>query len=391
MRISYSSLDIFETCPKRFEYQIIEKIKVPKTKEQVFGTTLHSTLKYLYDQSPVFPSLDDVFNYFNIEWKDNAEKVKWHDEKEKNTYFIDGQRILREFYQKNVPDHKSTIIALESRFEAPIEDASKETSHILTGIIDRVDKIKEGVFEIIDYKTNKKMPGASVVDNNLQLSIYTLGFFKRWPNLAKLEDINLSLYFLKHGEKMTTKRNQEEIEALKTRVLKNIAEIEKNYFPPIPSALCNYCSYKNICPMWSHLYQKQTPADEEIKKMVDEYFSLKNQTDQTDEKLAEIKRQINVYLEKKGLDRVFGDEGFIVKTSQIKEEYDWEKIRPILERRGIWAEVLGLDKKKFESLLKKLPSNTLQEIESAKTKTRTVKILKAMKKSLEKIKRDIKE
>ena len=88
---------------------------------------------------------------------------------------------------------------------------------------------------------------------------------------------------------------------------------------------------------------------------------------------------------------MFGDEGFIVKTSQIKEEYDWEKIRPILEKRGIWAEVLGLDKKKFESLLKKLPSDTLQEIESAKTKTRTVKILKAMKKSLEKIKRDIKE
>ena len=391
MRISYSSLDIFETCPKRFEYQIIEKIKVPKTKEQIFGTTLHATLKHLYDQSPIFPALSDIIDYFAIEWKDNAEKVKWVDEKEKNAYFQEGKKILQDFYQKNIPDHKSTIIALESRFEAPIEETGKENPHILTGIIDRIDKIRDGVFEIIDYKTNRRMPGESNVDNNLQLSIYTLGFFKRWPNLAKLEDINLSLYFLKHGEKMTTKRNQEEIEALKTRVLKNIAEIEKNYFPPIPSALCNYCSYKNICPMWSHLYQKQTPADEEVKKMVDEYFSLKNQTDQTDEKLAEIKRQINVYLEKKGLDRVFGDEGFIVKTSQIKEEYDWEKIRPILEKRGIWAEVLGLDKKKFESLLKKLPSDTLQEIESAKTKTRTVKILKAMKKSLEKIKRDIKE
>lgn len=391
MRISYSSLDIFETCPKRFEFQIIERIKVPKTKEQVFGTSLHSTLKHLYDQSPIFPDLNDIIGYFEIEWKENANKVKWRDDKEKNAYFDEGKKILHNFYQKNIPDHKSTIIALESRFEAPIEEDGKENPHILTGIIDRVDKIKDGVFEIIDYKTNRRMPGESNVDNNLQLSIYTLGFFKRWPNLAKLEDINLSLYFLKHGEKMTTKRTQEDIEALKTRVLKNISEIEKNYFPSIPSALCNYCSYKNICPMWSHLYQKQTLADEEVKKMVDEYFILKNANDQTDEKLVEIKRQINVYLEKKGLDRVFGDEGFIVKTSQIKEDYDWEKIRPILERRGVWAEVLGLEKKKFETLLKKLPADTLKEIEEAKTKTRTVKILKAMKKSLEKIKRDIKE
>src|SRR5574344_3088391 len=125
MRISYSSLDVFETCPKRFEYQIIEKIKVPKTKEQVFGTTLHSTLKFLYDQSPIFPSLDDVLSYFSIEWKDASQKVVWQDEREKNAYFIDGQRILKEFYQKNIPDHQSTIIALESRFEAPIEDAGK--------------------------------------------------------------------------------------------------------------------------------------------------------------------------------------------------------------------------------------------------------------------------
>ena len=143
--------------------------------------------------------------------------------------------------------------------------------------------------------------------------------------------------------------------------------------------------------MWSHLYQQQTPADEEIKKMVNEYFVLKGQNDQTDDKLSAIKQQINIYLEKKGLDRVFGDEGFIVKTSQTKEEYDWEKVQPILEKRGVWPEVLGLDKKKFEALLKKLPSDTLQEIESAKTKTRTIKILKAMKKSLEKIKRDFKE
>lgn len=387
MRISYSSLEVFENCPKRFEFQVIEKIKTPKTKEQVFGTSLHTTLKRFYSKSPVFPTLDELIDYFRLEWQQVADKVKWPDAKSKEVYFNEGKRILEAFYKKNTGQFPM-IVALESGFEAPIEDSGKETIHVLTGIIDRIDKVADDKFEIIDYKTNRKMPPASMLKDNLQLSIYLLGFLKRWPNMAEPEKVDLSLYFLKHGEKLSTKRTKEDAEKIKARVLKNIAEIEKNYFPPIPSALCNYCSFRSICPMWSHLYQEPTLEDAEVKKMVDEYFNLKNEADQTDEKLAGIKRQVNTYLEKKGIERVFGEEGFIGRSVQTKQDYDPEKIRHILENHGFWQQVLSLDKKKFDSLLKKLPPELLKQVEEAKTKTKTMKILKAVKKSLEKIKKD---
>jgi len=390
MRISYSSLEIFENCPKRFEFQVIEKIKTPKTKEQVFGASVHSTLKRFYGKSPLLPVLDELIDYFRLEWEQGAEKIKWPDEKTKELYFSEGKRILENFYKKNITQ-SPIIVALESGFEAPVEDSIKETTHILTGIIDRIDKTDDGKFEIIDYKTNRKMPAASSLKDNLQLSVYLLGFLRRWPNMAKADNIDLSLYFLKHGEKLSTKRMPEDIEKTKSRVLKNIAEIEKQYFPPIPSALCNYCHFRAMCPMWSHLYQEPTPEDAEVKKLVDEYFTLKNKADQTDEKLAAIKHQINTYLEKKGVERVFGNSGFIGRSSQIKQDYDPEKIRKILEANGFWQQVLSLDKKKFEALLKKLPPTLLKQIEEAKTKTRTLKILKAVKKSLEKIKKDWEE
>jgi len=387
MRISYSSLETFENCPKRYEFQVKEKITAPKTKEQAFGTSLHSVLKFLYKQSPIFPTLEEVIDYFRLEWEQNASKVKWTDVKMKEIYFAEGKRIIEDFYRKNIPQ-SPTIVALESRFEAPIEDKIKETTHVLTGIIDRIDKIKDGKFEIIDYKTSRRMPAQSTLKDNLQLSLYTLGFLRRWPEMAKLDDLDLSLYFLKHGEKLSTKRNQEDINQTQNRILKNITEIEKNYFPPIPSALCNYCPYRSICPMWSHLYQEETPGEKEVKKMVNEYFGLKGQSDEIDEKLLTIKRQINGYLEKKGLERVFGDEGYIGRSTQTKEDYDMEKLRKILEKNHLWLEVLTLDKKKFEALLKNLSSPLLKEIEAAKTKTRTQKILKAVRKTLEKIKKD---
>jgi len=48
-------------------------------------------------------------------------------------------------------------------------------THILSGVIDRVDKIDEKSFELIDYKTNKSLPSLAEVNRNPQLGLYALG------------------------------------------------------------------------------------------------------------------------------------------------------------------------------------------------------------------------
>jgi len=67
-----------------------------------------------------------------------------------------------------------------------------------------MDEINKNGIEIIDYKTSRKMPSQEMVDKNLQLSIYHLGLIKRWPHISPGE-VKLSLYFLEHGEKISTK------------------------------------------------------------------------------------------------------------------------------------------------------------------------------------------
>jgi hypothetical protein len=93
MRTSYSYLEIFENCPKRYEFQVIEKISVPKSKEQLFGSLLHKCLKYLYRKAPIFPYLDELIDYYSVLWKEVEKKIKWRDEKEKEIYFNEGKRI----------------------------------------------------------------------------------------------------------------------------------------------------------------------------------------------------------------------------------------------------------------------------------------------------------
>ena len=46
MRIPYSALEAFENCPKKYEFRYVDKIKAPKSKEQILGTVVHLALKY---------------------------------------------------------------------------------------------------------------------------------------------------------------------------------------------------------------------------------------------------------------------------------------------------------------------------------------------------------
>ncbi|MEK7133318.1 MAG: PD-(D/E)XK nuclease family protein, partial [Patescibacteria group bacterium] len=176
MRASFSALDTYKTCPLKYKYQEIDKIRVPKSKEAVFGTIIHSALKFMFKRDPLYPALDEVVNFFSEKWQEQKkEKIEWSEE-EQDAYYQDGLDLLKKFYAKNQP-WNFNVVDLETRFETPLE------THVLTGIIDRIDKPAEDVYEIIDYKTARRMPSQEELDRNLQMSIYHLGLIRRWPHL----------------------------------------------------------------------------------------------------------------------------------------------------------------------------------------------------------------
>lgn len=375
MRTSYSAIDTYLQCPQKYKFQEIDRIKVPKNREAVFGTLIHSTLKFMFCRDPLFPTLDEVINYFRENWPAKETlKIPWSAEEEK-TYFAEGVRVLKKFYEKNAP-WNFTVVDLESHFEIPLEDKNGAV-HILAGKIDRIDKLPDDTYEIIDYKTGKRMPSQAVLDKDLQLSLYSLGLQKRWPHL-KAEDIKLSLYFLKHGEKLSTKITPEATARTKNEILKNITEIQDKLasgkeFEPMPGALCDWCGYKPICPAWSHLYRKKTldvniKSSEEMGTVIKEYFEIKKAEQQNEARLSELQSEIKNYMEEQKITRVFGDEGVISKKNVQRYEYDWGKIKTILSPLGKWEEVLKADESKLRRVLMEIPEDTRTFIE----KTRTV-------------------
>jgi RecB family exonuclease len=394
MRISYSSLENFKNCPLKYKFSEIDKIKEPKTKEAIFGNYLHQVLKWFYQQDPHFPTLEGLLGYYYNHWPTSTkastgeskkeEGFTWQDEQEEKDYFQEGMRMLEEYYKKNFPP-KSMIMDLETRFEAVVDETPDKPGgkHILTGVIDRIDKLPDGTIEIIDYKTGKRVPSQNDVDTNLQLSIYALGLQRKWPKI-KLEDLRLSLYFLKFGEKIETTKTQEDIIKTQEKIIDLIHQIQTSSFEPKPSALCNWCGYRPLCPVWRHFYENGRDMEFNginIEEKIDEYFKLREDKDKIEEKLKELKNLIEVYSRQKGLKRVFGNNGSFNQEVTNKISFDKNKLKEILEPLGKWDEILAIDPKKLQKIIKEIPPEAREEIEKIKKIEKSYEYLEADPKS----------
>ena len=336
IKTSYSALDTFKQCPLKYKFQVVEKIKVPKLKEAVFGNKIHKTLQFFHSQSPLSPTLDELLNYLKENWPASPDASRGGDssvfsEDEDLIYFSEAVKLIKGYYEyfQKIKE-KFIVLGTETRFEVLLENPkNKDEKCLLAGIVDRIDKTSDGNIEIIDYKTTKKLPAQEDVNNSLQMSLYCLGIINRWPQFIQngIENIKLSFYYLKHQEKITTHRTKEQLDRLREYIWNILSEIEKSEFQPKPSALCDWCGYKKICPMWKHLYKEQMSIDDEqAKKVVDEYFQLKAQNSQNNKKLNELKEIIEVYLDKEKIERVFGEIGYITRLTQTRYSYDLKKL-----------------------------------------------------------------
>jgi hypothetical protein len=259
-------------------------------------------------------------------------------------------------------------VDLESRFSVEINDQKTQQKYLLSGIIDRIDKTPKG-FEIIDYKTARKLPPQSKVEEDLQLSIYLLALIKRYPQLEKCpEKVVLSLYFLRHSTKLSTVKTAPQLAEEKERIISLINEINTSDFSPRLSPLCSWCDFQALCPMWKHKFkeEKSAPTEKEKKEIIAEYLNLQEELKEKRQRIAELQPKIIKIMEEEGVARLFSQDKIISKSRRVTYEYDQEKIKPLLEKAGLWETVIKLDNTRLKKALATLPPALQRQAETAK-------------------------
>jgi len=248
---SFSQLAAFEKCPLQYKFAFILKIPVRGKAVFSFGKTMHNalceflkTINEKDSQGNLFGSaksgtrynLDSLIKVYEKNWID-----QWYeDKKQKQEYYKLGKRIIKDFYnqfKKNPPEifRVNDKIALELPFKLKIKE------HILKGVIDRVDKIGEGI-KIIDYKTGKFKEKLSPEDKQ-QLLIYQIAA----EEVFKLKVSELSYYYLNEGKMISFLGSDKDKEKQKEKILSEIEKIKSSDFSPTPGWQCKFCDFKDIC------------------------------------------------------------------------------------------------------------------------------------------------
>ncbi len=331
MHSSYSALSTFALCPLKYKYQHIDKIKSPPSPAQIFGSTIHDVMKFIH--TPTVKGLPDeekTLDYFSRNW----EQKNFPEEVSQNL-FQEGLEIIQKYFQTIEKEERKKAITLEYRFVVPIQN------HTLGGSIDRIDRIAEG-FEIIDYKTNRKIPPQKEIDQDLQLSIYLKAFLKEWPSLfEKIQDttkIKLSLFYLRHGLRLSTTRTPANLKQIEQDILKAITEVEKatenKNFEPRMNALCDWCDYQKICPFWSHKFKKaeNKKQEQDIRQLSEKFIALKVQKSQLEKEIMQISKELSAYLEQEKIGQFFTDQGNILRNLRETYRYDAGKVADILKQ-----------------------------------------------------------
>ena len=136
-------------------------------------------------------------------------------------------------------------MGIEHELNSPLEGV------VLKGFIDRYSKDENDGLVISDYKTGKTPNKLWLSDKFEQLRIYAA-----LMNVTQsFRASTLELIYLKDGVKFTEKVTDESITSAIDRIKKIKTAIDDRcvtkVFEPKKSKLCDYCSYKSICPAWS--------------------------------------------------------------------------------------------------------------------------------------------
>ena len=226
--VSYSRLNTYQTCPKRFELVYLCGIDEPTSKAAYFGSVVHRMLDLSIRDQINFESkqnsiisVDTIMSYFF-----KAQQI------EGNKYLL-LENEIKDYIVRFLILNKDINLLKTNKTE--YEVSKKIAGYNVKCVIDRIDKGE--YVTVIDYKTGNK----DYITKN-QLNLYALAIGADTNNNYKLQ-----YQFLKTGEQISWFFSKQDSDDTLEWMHSTIHKIENASYFPKNLKLCRWCGLKSIC------------------------------------------------------------------------------------------------------------------------------------------------
>jgi len=235
LSLSASDLTLYLTCPLKYKFARVFGIPQEPTINQRFGILIHNVLERFHKEPPEEPEdgLPLLMHLFETGWRRTGFGAS-----DDELQFRDRAREAMRLYWERERVAESEPAWLERKFDFKVGE------HHVRGRVDRVDRLADGDYELIDYKTGERKSEADL-ESDLQLALYRLAAREAW----EIEASRGSYYYVLDAEKVAAPTKPDDAERVERTVLQVGEGILSQDFEPRPSpTVCAWCDYRLICP-----------------------------------------------------------------------------------------------------------------------------------------------
>lgn len=254
--LSPSRASDFKICPQLFRFRALERLEEPPSPYQARGTTAHLALQRLFDLPPEGREPEALYDLFRNAWEEiRGEEYPdlFATTEEERTWGLESLELLANYFSLEDP---STFDPAERELDMT-EDLD---GIVIRGILDRIDENDQGDLVITDYKSGKAPPERYALPAFFALKIYALLIRQRWGRTP----VELRLLYLNGPTLYSIPISDQQLDAMdrQLRALWRAIDraITEDRFPPRQGPLCDYCSFRDMCPAWVEIAE---PAAEQ--------------------------------------------------------------------------------------------------------------------------------
>jgi DNA helicase-2/ATP-dependent DNA helicase PcrA len=232
--LSASDIETYRTCPLKYKFARVFRIPSEPTINQRFGILVHQVLeRYHAHSEPASPGLPELLGLLEAGWRRGG----FGDSEEERQLRAKATQSLVRYHDRFQQDDQEPVW-FERSFQF------KLGPHVLRGRVDRVDRLTDGGYELIDYKTGRPKSPAQLRED-VQLSLYAVGAREAW----ELDAAQQAYYYVLDDQKVPVERSDEDRDWITETVLEVGEGIQSQGFEPTPSfSACSMCDYRIACP-----------------------------------------------------------------------------------------------------------------------------------------------